>query len=207
MLPVPAGSVAIILEGEHARREVRVPHPFWLGKYEVTQEQYKAVTGDNPSQNKGDNLPVENLRWEDAVEFCRRLTEQERERGNLPEGYVYGLPTEDEWLFAATAGGDDKNAKGWDAKNSAGRTHAVGTQPPNAWGFYDMAGNVGEMCADNAVGNLSPGAPLRPLDTHDRIVRGSTINTRAQSSLHRDAISKNEANPATGFRLALRRIS
>lgn len=160
--------------GEADREEIEVSHrvrisnPFWLGKYEVTQGQWEAVMGNNPSEFKqvGKDGPVERVSWEDAVEFCQKVTEMERAAGRLPAGHEYGLPTEEEWEYAcragskaATAYGDSlgssqANIKGDSPDGQASpsrsldRTAKVGSYRPNKWGLYDMHGNVLEWCVD-----------------------------------------------------------
>ena len=127
--------------------------PFWLAKTEVTQKQWEAVMGGNPSHFKGGQLPVEKVSWDDAMEFCQKLTEQERQAGRLPTGTIYTLPTEAQWEYACRAGttGDyagEVDAMAWYYKNSGAATHAVGTKQANAWGLHDMHGNVLEWCLD-----------------------------------------------------------
>jgi hypothetical protein len=127
--------------------------PFWLAKTEVTQAQWEAVMGSNPSHFKGGQLPVERVSWNDAMEFCRKLTERERQAGRLPTGTIYTLPTEAQWEYACRAGttGDhagEVDAMAWYDKNSGNTTHAVGTKQANAWGLHDMHGNVWEWCLD-----------------------------------------------------------
>jgi formylglycine-generating enzyme required for sulfatase activity len=127
--------------------------PFWLAKTEVTQAQWEALMGSNPSHFKGGQLPVENVSWGDAMEFCRKLTERERQAGRLPTGTIYTLPTEAQWEYACRAGttGDyagEVDAMAWYYKNSGAATRAVGTKQANAWGLHDMHGNVLEWCLD-----------------------------------------------------------
>ena len=132
------------------QHKVRITKPFYLGVYEVTQAEYEKVMGENPSKFKGATNPVERVSWDDAVEFCKRLSTK--------EGKTYRLPTEAEWEYACRAGttteytfGDDPASLveyAWDEGNSDGKTHAVGEKKPNAWGLYDMHGNVCEWCAD-----------------------------------------------------------
>ena len=86
------------------QHEVTLTEGYWLGKYEVTQAQYQAVMGKNPSYFKGDDLPVECVSWDDAANFCAKLTEIERAAGRLPAGYEYVLPTEAQWEYACRAG-------------------------------------------------------------------------------------------------------
>ncbi len=122
---------------------------FWIGKYEVTQGQWKKIMQDNPSAFKhGDNYPVEMLSWNDTKEFIRKLNEK--------TGGKFRLPTEAEWEYACRSGGKpEKYADGkdidevsWYASNSEISTHPIGTKAPNRLGIYDMSGNVGEWCED-----------------------------------------------------------
>lgn len=136
------------LTDEGPVRRVRIREPFYMGKTEVTQAQWKAIMGakNNPSLWRGDGLPVEQVSWEDAGSFCAKAGEGLR------------LPTEAEWEYACRAGtttqwyfGDDAGALGdyaWYSENSGGRTNEVGKKKPNAWGLYDMYGNVSEWCED-----------------------------------------------------------
>jgi formylglycine-generating enzyme required for sulfatase activity len=122
---------------------------FAIGKYPVTQEQYQAVMGNNPSYFQGNpQNPVESVSYDDAVVFCQKLSEM--------TGKNYRLPTESEWEYACRAGtttdyyfGDDANQLGdyaWYEDNSGLITHPIGQKLPNAWGLYDMHGNVWEWC-------------------------------------------------------------
>jgi len=114
---------------------VRIGYDFWLGKTEVTQSEYAAVMGKNPSDFKGDKNPVETVSWNDAVAFCGKLTDRERAEGRIPEGWAYRLPTEAEWEYAARGGAKSKGFKyagsnspgevAWLAENSENKTHAV----------------------------------------------------------------------------------
>jgi formylglycine-generating enzyme required for sulfatase activity/tRNA A-37 threonylcarbamoyl transferase component Bud32 len=138
---------------------VSIGKPFALGKTEVTQGQWKAVMGSNPSHNAGcgDTCPVENVFWNDAKEFIQKL--------NAKTGKSYHLPSEAEWEYACRAGGthaycgsDDIDSVAWYDSNSGKKTHAVATKRPNAWGLYDMSGNVAEWTEDCFNGSYS-GAP------------------------------------------------
>ncbi|MBE0544750.1 MAG: DUF4434 domain-containing protein [Verrucomicrobia bacterium] len=139
--------------------EVTLTHGFWMGRYEVTQSEFQNVMCNNPSSFTG-NLarPVENVTWHEAMEFCAKLTQQERQAGRLPENYVYRLPSEAEWEYATRAGttnwfsfGNDSSLLGnyaWFGGNSTSSTHPVGQRQSNAWGLNDMHGNVFEWCWD-----------------------------------------------------------
>ena len=156
---------------------VTLTRGFWMGKHEVTQAQYEALMGDNPSENKGESLPVEKVAWNAAKKFCQKFTELERKAGRLPQGWEYRLPTEAQWEYACRAGttliwddekdlvypsafGNDLSELGeyaWYSENSDGSPHPVGQKKPNAWGLCDMHGNVGEWVRDAWQSKLSGG--------------------------------------------------
>ncbi|MBU3967850.1 MAG: formylglycine-generating enzyme family protein [Euryarchaeota archaeon] len=130
---------------------VKISKAFYMGKYEVTQKQWRDVMGNNPSNFKGDNLPVEEVSWNDVQDFINKLNEKEG-------GNKYRLPSEAEWEYSARAGtttryffGDDESRLGeyaWYYQNSGKKTHEVGLKSPNPWGLYDMHGNIGEWVQD-----------------------------------------------------------
>jgi len=123
---------------------VTITRPFELQTTEVTQAQWRAVMGSDPAHFPGDDRPVEQVSWTDAQEFIRRLN-------RLDPGKAYRLPTEAEWEYACRAGTterDDLDEGAWVHRNSESQTHPVGLKRPNAWGLYDMIGNVWELCAD-----------------------------------------------------------
>jgi formylglycine-generating enzyme required for sulfatase activity len=141
------GSNGEWMEDARPAHEVRITKSFQMGKYEVTQAQWEAVMDTNPSRFKGPDLPVENVSWSDAQNFLHKLNEKN-------DGYSYRLPSEAEWEYAARAGGNEyvgdsfKNQWIWEGPNSEGHTHPVGQENSNAWGVYDMLGNVWEWCQD-----------------------------------------------------------
>ncbi len=131
--------------------KVTIGEPFYLGKYEVTQEQWQKVMGNNPSYFKGDSLPVERVSWEEAQEFIKKLNEMEKSD-------KYRLPSEAEWEYACQAGNSARYSFGYDVsslgeyawydENSGDKTQPVGQKNPNLWGLYDMHGNVWEWVQD-----------------------------------------------------------
>ena len=194
--------------------KVSLTKGFWLGKTEMTQGQYEAFIGTNPSRFKdaGKNAPAENVSWLDAMEFCEKLTERERAAGRLPDDYVYTLPTEAQWEYAYRAGttGDypgNPDAMGWVDQNSGETTHPVGARQPNAWGLYDMTGNVLEWCFD-WYGDYPGGAqidPSGPRSGHFRMARGGSwrMSVKVGRSAARAGGSPGRRDYTLGFRLAL----
>jgi len=139
------------MDNEGLQRRVTISKPFYIGVTEVTQAQYNAVTGKDPSRFKEQpDHPVEEVSWLDCVEFCKVLSKT--------AGRVVRLPTEAEWEYVCRAGtttcfnfGDDAgdlDAHAWYKSNSGAKTHPVGQKEPNAWGVYDMHGSVWEWCSD-----------------------------------------------------------
>ena len=154
--------------GETPHR-VKITKGFFLQATEVTQKQWRLVMGNDPSNFKGDDLPVEQVSWDDAAEFCQKVSAKEA-GGPEPRrgGKTYRLPTEAEWEYACRAGSKGSYAgtgklddMGWHEGNSGGKTHDVGQKRPNAWGLYDMHGNVWEWCAD-WYGEYGGGAETDP---------------------------------------------
>lgn len=175
---VPAGSFMMGSNNgpnnEKPVHQVTIKEGFYMGRYEVTQAQWKQVMGNNPSYFKGDNLPVEQVTWGNAVIFTQKA---------LGNKFGYRLPTEAEWEYACRAGttGDyagDLTEMAWFSDNSERRTHGVGGKRPNAWGLFDMHGNVWEWCDDvfheSYVGAPTNGSAWWTGATTDRVLRGGS---------------------------------
>jgi formylglycine-generating enzyme required for sulfatase activity len=198
-------------ENEKPVHKVTLTRPFQLGVYEVTQEQYEKVVGDNPSKFKGPANPVE-ANWPDAVAFCSLLTDRPEEK---LAGRRYRLPTEAEWEYSCRAGtttafsfGSDASLLtefAWIARNSGGRTHPVGEKKPNAWGLYDMHGNVWERCMDWKGNYPSKDLvnPQGPSDVTIRMTRGGGLgdgNRLRSATRGGDSHSSNRSSH-NGFRV------
>ncbi len=184
---------------DETQHRVRITQPFWIGRYPVTLAEYQAVMGENPSHFKGDRRPVACVDWHQAMEFCARVTERARADGSLPEGLTFRLPTEAEWEYACRAGTagafndgssctkpDGKDPAlmrlGWFRENSKSETHPVGEKVPNAWGLFDMHGNVFQWCLDGlrAYADQPVNDPLGPTDGAGRVVRGGCCGDQAR---------------------------
>lgn len=205
---------------EIPQHQVTLTYGFWIGKYEVTQGQYQNITGNNPSDST-DNplLPVDSVTWNEAANYCVLLTASERNAGRLPAGYAYRLPTEAEWECAARAGkttrfsyGDDidyglLDNYGWSTQNSADDTHPVGQKTANAWGLYDMYGNVAEWCHD-WFEMYPPDAqvnPVGPASGSDRVYRGGSWADAPQDcrTAARGGLDPDSRLSSFGFRVVL----
>jgi formylglycine-generating enzyme required for sulfatase activity len=161
---------------EKPAHRVRLTKPYYISATEVTQAQYEKVMGANPSAAKGPNLPVTNITWHDAKEFCARLSEQEKR--------TYRLPTEAEQEYACRAGSTSERYWGnapvadyaWYQVNSGGRTHEVARLKPNAWGLYDAVGNVWEWSEDWYAEYSTAGQtdPTGPQTGTSRVLRGGS---------------------------------
>ena len=218
MVRIPPGSFVMGSprgggDDERPVTRVTLTTAFSLGKTQVTQRSWMAVMGSNPSAFKGESLPVERVSWDDAMEFCRKLTTLERSAGRLPSGYVYTLPTEAQWEYACRAGttGDyagEVQAMAWSAENSGDTTHVVATKQANAWGLHDMHGNVWEWCADWYADKL-PGGSVSDFkgaaSGSNRVNRGGSwgIDAADCRSAVRLGYSPGNRGGSLGFRLAL----
>lgn len=204
------------------QHEVTLTRGFFLGATEVTQRQYQDVMGVNPSRftEAGLDAPVETVSWDDATEFCRRLTDRERREGRLRDGWEFRLPTESQWEYACRAGtttaysfGDDPaqlDQYGWYLANSNGRTHRVATKQPNAFGLYDMHGNVWEWCQDwfGEYQEATVVDPVGPDTGQARVVRGGGWGSVAEDcrSAVRAGGEPGRRGGYLGFRVAAVRV-
>ena len=210
---------------EGPQTTVTIRHGFWMGKYEVTQAEYLAVMGKNPSHFTGDETrPVDSVTWADATEYCAQLTKRERTAGRIAAGLAYRLPTEAEWEYACRAGtktrfsyGDDPDYSqltdyAWYRQNAGFTTHPVGQKKPNPWGLYDMLGNAWEWCQDwygayPGGTAVDPQGPAEPGMNRQRTIRGGDYFNPAQhgrSALRGyDFIPKHPWPPDFGFRVVL----
>jgi serine/threonine protein kinase len=207
--------------GDNTLHDVEISKPIYLGKYEVTREQFERVMKKNPSTpiyiGKGIPLPstdtkaypVCNVSWYEAKEFCQKLSEL--------EGKIYTLPTEAEWEFACRAGtttvysfGDTFHDAEANLSTIGGRLKEVGRHPPNPWGIFDMHGNVREWCEDGYDREFYKSSPttdpLAPLKQTARVVRGGSYSDSSQTgtSAFRNSQVPAERDSRTGFRVVLR---
>ncbi len=235
LIKCPAGSFMMGSPNDEAYRNddekshlVTFTKPFFIGKYEVTQSQYEAVMCKNLSKFKGANKPVEMVSWEDANLFCNKMNL--KYLNILPEGYKFALPTEAQWEYACRAGtytalnsGKNLTTKNgwcsnldevaWYYNNSKETTHEVGLKKPNAWGIYDMHGNVYEWCYD-WYGEYHSEAVVDPIKTTiettigtRRVLRGGSWESLAKvcRSAYRDHCDPSDYNIREyfGFRVVL----
>ncbi len=198
---------------EGPQHRVTISRDFWMGKYEVTQAQWQAVMGSNPSRWKGNNLPVEHVSWNDCQEFLQKLNLR------VPNAN-FRLPSEAEWEYACRAGiaarfyfGDNSGQLGdyaWYGSNSGsqtyGQTHPVGQKRPNAWGLCDMHGNVSEWCEDvyhdSYHGAPSDGSAWAGGQSHC-VIRGGSFGSEPWEcrSAHRYWCGPDDRGDYLGFRL------
>lgn len=210
LIRIPAGTFVMgsnEITDEQPLHSVTLTQDFYLGEFEVTQAQWKAVMGSNPSIFTGDELPVDSVSWDDVAQFMQA------------SGFDLRLPTEAEWEYAVRAGtpsayhfGDSQTPLvdyAWYTVNSGDRTHQVGQKFPNPLGLYDMYGNVWEWCSDwyaNNYYDLSPETnPDGPGSGTLRVLRGSAYNFSANflRSANRNLSLPNERRSDVGFRIAL----
>ena len=218
LVPIPPGEFAMGSPtseadrlGDETQHLVRITKPFYLSVHEVTQAQYERVMGSNPSSSKGPTKPVEQVIWNDAVAFCGKLSDE--------EGVEYRLPTEAEWEYACRAGASAAYSFGnnerqlpqyaWYSGNSNITTHPVGELKPNAWGLFDMHGNVYEWCQDlygpyERLQVVSD--PIGPASgDHGRVLRGGAFYSQPKNVRGANRSHNNQPGNRShdlGFRLA-----
>jgi formylglycine-generating enzyme required for sulfatase activity len=208
---IPAGSFMMgSTNGEADEKpvhQVTISQAFYMGRYEVTQGQWQAVMGSNPSHFKdcGGNCPVEEVSWDDAQDFINKLNENN-------DGFKYRLPTEAEWEYACRAGttGDyagNLKKMAWYLINSGFKTHPVGGKQPNGFGLYDMHGNVSEWCQDwydeDYYASSPATDPQGPSSGHRRVLRGGEwqlLPTDLRSACRSDLMPDYRLN-LDGFRV------
>ena len=196
-------------DDEKPTHQVTLTNDYYIGKYEVTQALWKAVMGKKPSKFKGDNLPVENVSWDDCQEFISQL--------NRITGKTFRLPTEAEWEYAARggkksrgyqySGSNDISDVAWYDGNSGNKTHAVGSKQANELGIYDMSGNVWEWCQD-WHGSYSSSSQTNPTGVKSgsyRVIRGEGWFNGASicRSSYRDGRLPYASSRDQGLRLVL----
>lgn len=239
MQPIPAGSFVMGTHPDEKDRvvkgsplaQVTITSPFWLGKTEVTWDQWRTIMGKNPgprietwtvsssgsvslhSYKSRNSRPVGFVSWNDAMAFCQVLTALQRAEGRLPKSYRYTLPTDAQWEYSCRAGttsayAGDLDAMAWYHKQAYTGTQPVGMKQANAWGLHDMHGNASEWCADWYRYELPLGPvadPTGPASGNERVVRGGSWIDVA--GLCRSAVrashGPNFRIDSLGFRLAL----
>ncbi|MDR3182653.1 MAG: formylglycine-generating enzyme family protein [Planctomycetaceae bacterium] len=184
---------------------VTLSQGFWMGETEVTQAQWESIMGNNPSNFKGEKLPVEKVSWDACQEFVKKLNAL----GAAPKGYKFSLPTEAQWEYACRSGttgayAGDLDKVAWYNSNSGNTTHKVGTKQANAWGLYDMHGNVWEWCNDwyryYPTGSVTD--PIGASSGSDRVYRGGSWFDFASHC--RSAIRLSSAPVHPSYRLGVR---
>lgn len=208
---------------ENPSHHVTLTRPFWIGKFQITQKQFHKIMQRSPSYCLGDDLPVENITWHEADEFCKRLTELEKAAGRLEGNACFRLPSEAEWEYACiTTPGSEEKEQGnfcfgnkieklgdfaWFSDNSGRESHPVGEKKPNIRGIHDMHGNVGEWCWDWSAPYWSGDYtdPEGPPNGQKKVRRGgswASIPERCRA-FDRVSLSPDCRSALVGFRIIL----
>ena len=203
-------------EENEAQVFVTITQGFWIGKFPVTQEQWRQVMETAPSEFEGPGRPVEMVSWEDATGFCQKLTEAAQSTNALPRGWEYRLPTEAQWEYACRAGwstaysfGNDVGClsdHAWFDDNSEFTTRDVGLKRSNAWGLHDVHGNVWEWCEDWYQDELPGGDDPKVVEPSDyRVIRGGCwlVFSAICRSASRSRSAPDNRFDFLGFRVAL----
>lgn len=190
---------------------IELEEPVWMGLYEVNQDFYQMIVGENPSKNKNPLNPVTNVSWKEAMNFCRELNGYEARKGFLPDGYEYRLPWEAEWELAnygvegAARQDDFSGSQWWEASIDQSQLQPVGRGASNSRGFHDMNKNVLEWCGDAFIPGIpaeEQTAPRGPFSADTQVVRGASSNG---ASLRIGAFDSYFRAPYIGFRVVLAR--
>jgi len=201
---------------EKPTHQVHIQKTFWMMTTEVTRKQYHAVMKKGAVKNEENLLPITNVTWQEALDFCKKLTAQEQKAGRIPKNYIFTLPSETQWEYACRAGtthafAGDLDLMGWYCLNSKTRIKLVGRKQPNAWGLYDMHGNVWEWCLDawhlNYIGAPVDESVWANRLESKRVIRGGSWKTkgvRCRSS-SRSYQENDDASKIIGFRIVLTR--
>ena len=196
------------LENVPDEKMAEIRQEFMLGKYPVTQEQFEAVMGFNPSEFKGAKRPVENVTWDEAKEFCEKLNKRFR----LTRDRKFSLPTQFQWNYVAQSRGtvpfEDEDEFGefaWFGKNADGETHEVGLKKPSPFGLYDMYGNVHEWCDGEWENAGKPGCPTPPKGNAMRVAPGGDWESDADTCVKGVYLSgvPETRKSIIGFRVAI----
>lgn len=220
LAPIPPTTLSFADFSDSGTLRVRLTRPAWMGIHEVTQAQFLAITGDDPSlfRHPEGLLPAGRVTWPEAVHFCHELTRRERLAGRLPQGMVYRLPTEAEWLSALLADETyaqfvrrfQQNNDAWHSRNSNQRPRKPALLQPNPWGFYDLNGNMKEWCYDRFAllpeGDVEDYAgPEEPDPDSNHVVCGGSFLSDSEQlgPRSRESYPALTRSPEIGFRVLL----